>query len=381
MKGIASSVAGAQTVLRRRGPHYARYFASGVLWPRAAYRYLWGPDANAAARALVYGAVVFGTSSGVGEGARGTVIGSETGGGHPDAEHVAAAAERLLDDAHARGVTGLRYRLQELASAAAAGRPWRIAQDARLRRHARRGIFFAADRDADRVAFNHFFGTQILTEASVRAGLRTLQARVPPGYRDYAPIDFGGGLHIGQVAATDSGTGRWEFFNRRIVAPLVAGRRVLDLGSNNGSLPLMMARAGAASIVGLEATPAIAEFARFNARVLAWRDIRPYDIRIELGDMRRMLTGEFGAFDVVTAFCSLYYVPEEDMARIIAASAAMGATMILQANEAIGNLPARAADLRRLLAGNGYSNVAVHTYPGFARPLLVGTNNGVPPPP
>jgi SAM-dependent methyltransferase len=157
-----------------------------------------------------------------------------------------------------------------------------------------------------------------------------------------------------------------------VVAPLVAGRRVLDLGSNNGSLPLMMARAGAAAVVGLEMTPQIADFARFNARVLAWRDQRPYDIRIENGDMRRMLTGEFGRFDVVTAFCSLYYLPEADMARIIRAAADMGATMILQSNDVIDNLPAHTRDLQRLLSDNGYADVEVHTYPGFARSLLVG---------
>ena len=61
------------------------------------------------------------------------------------------------------------------------------------------------------------------------------------------------------------------------------------------------------------------------------------------------------------------------MARIIAKAAAMGATLVLQANEAIDNLPARAAILERLMVSNGYPDVRVHAPSGFARPLLVAT--------
>jgi hypothetical protein len=75
----------------------------------------------------------------------------------------------------------------------------------------------------------------------------------------------------------------------------------------------------------------------------------------------------------VTAFCSLYYLPEADMAQIIAKAAAMNAVLILQANEAIeNNLPGRTVDLYRLMRDNGYAEIAVHTPAGFARPLLVG---------
>jgi len=149
---------------------------------------------------------------------------------------------------------------------------------------------FVATRDSDRREFNRRFNASLLTEATARRSLHELKASVPQGYRDYAPIDFGGGLTVGQIASTDSGTGRWEFFNRRVVAPLVAGKRVLDLGSNNGSLPLMMARAGAREVVAVEYTPAIADFARMNARILQWRDVRPYNIQVLTGDMRLFLT-------------------------------------------------------------------------------------------
>ena len=179
-------------------------------------------------------------------------------------------------------------------------------------------------------------------------------------------------MTVGQVASTDSGTGRWDFFNANVVAPLVHRKRVVDLGSNNGSLPLMMARAGAATVLGIEGTAAIADFARLNAQILAWRDIRNYDLQIRTGDMRLFLTEDLGSFDVVTAFCSLYYLPEPDMAAVIRKAASMRAVLILQANDAIDNLPAKREDLSRLLCENGYPSVTIYAPPGFARPLLVG---------
>jgi SAM-dependent methyltransferase len=284
------------------------------------------------------------------------------------------AVEALMDRAHAAGVTGVRYALDSVVSVNGAGARFTAMPNARA--HRRRGAFYMADRDADRRQFNDRFSSSVLTEADARRELRALKAAVPVGYRDYAPIDFGGGLRIGQIASTDSGTGRWDFFNGRIVGPLVAGKRVLDLGCNNGSLPLMMLRAGAREIVAVEYSPPIADFARLNARILSWRDVCAYRFKVLTGDMRMFLTEDLGHFDVVTAFCSLYYLPEADMARIIAKASGMGATLVLQANNAIDNLPASVDRLRSLMAGNGYSRIDIFAPQGFARPLLVGAPPG-----
>jgi hypothetical protein len=60
------------------------------------------------------------------------------------------------------------------------------------------------------------------------------------------------------------------------------------------------------------------------------------------------------------------------MAAIMRKAAAMGAVMILQANDAIDNLPAKREDLARLMRENGYPSITIYAPPGFARPLLVG---------
>jgi hypothetical protein len=109
-----------------------------------------------------------------------------------------------------------------------------------------------------------------------------------------------------------------------------------------------------------------------NARILSWRDVHPYDIQVLSGDIRLFLSEDLGSFDVVTALSSLCFLPEADMARIIQKAASMGAVLILQANDAIDNVPAKTLDLHRMMRDNGYPEVQVHTREGGGQPLLVG---------
>ena len=147
---------------------------------------------------------------------------------------------------------------------------------------------------------------------------------------------------------------------------------MLDLGSNNKSLPVMMLRGGAREVVAVELIPSIGEVSQPNARILSWRDVHPYDIQVVSGDIRLFLSEDLGSFDVVTALSSLCFLPEADMARIIQKAASMGAVLILQANDAIDNIPAKTLDLHRMLRDNGYPEVQVHTREGGGQPLLVG---------
>ena len=117
-------------------------------------------------------------------------------------------------------------------------------------------------------------------------------------------------------------------------------------------MPLMMLRAGASEVVAIEFTPQIAEFARFNAQVLScgasalqnWTSSRPtcacFSRRISDPSM----------LSPHSARCTA----QADMARVIRTAASMGATLVVQANEAIDNLPAKARDLEPLLRHNGY---------------------------
>ena len=372
--GWLAKARGVVTVGRRRGVGYFGYLLTGFAIPQALYRLGWGPSAPTAGRRLFEAAGRWAAPPAAVARLHEAGLLAEPGAPMSAPAVSPENVADLMDRAHAAGITGVRDGFDRVVSGAD-GRP-RFAGLPGARFHKRRSAHFLAERDQDRRAYNARFGASLLTESDARSALRSFKANVPEGYRDYAPIDFGGGLAIGQFASTDSGTGRWDFFNGRIVGPHIAGRRVLDLGSNNGSMPLAMLRAGAKEVVAVEFTPAIADFARTNAKILAWRDMRNYRINVLTGDMRIFLTQDLGTFDVVTAFCSLYYLPEEDMARIIAKAASMGASLVLQANDAIFNLPAQTTQLRQLMADNGYPDVEVHAFPGFARPLLVGRRPG-----
>ena len=369
MTSLSQTVRGVVTVAVRRGPSYFAYLAQGVVWPRASYQLSWGPRAPAIAQG-VFAAVAEWSGAPVTREALEASQLLAPPGAQPAGSAGIKEIAALMDAAHRLGITGLDRAFKSLVRTADG--VLRFAELPDARRYPPGSVRFLASRDRDRLQFNARFGTELMTEKKARQAIAERKAAVPPGYRDYAPIDFGGGLTVGQIASTDSGTGRWDFLNAEIVAPLVHGKRVLDLGSNNGSLPLMMARAGATKVRGIEGTAAIADFARLNAEILAWRDIRDYDLQILTGDMRMFLTGNLGTFDVVTAFCSLYYLPEADMAAIIRKAAAMGAVMILQANDAIDNLPASREALARLMRENGYPSLTVYAPPGFTRPLLVG---------
>jgi hypothetical protein len=102
--------------------------------------------------------------------------------------------------------------------------------------------------------------------------------------------------------------------------------------------------------------------------------------------MRTAIERALGPFDLVTALCSLYYLPEDGMIRVLQRARELSQTIVLQANEEtppiaatqdVGNLGAGehrgSTDyLKWLLEGNGYPVVGVHAPPGFSRPLLVG---------
>jgi hypothetical protein len=95
--------------------------------------------------------------------------------------------------------------------------------------------------------------------------------------------------------------------------------------------------------------------------------------------MRDVLEGDWGTFDLVTAFCSLYYLDETDMRRIVRRAAELAPTMVLQAKI---DTDRNAADdkarksslpfLRLLLESQGFPRVSVVAPEGYPRPLLIG---------
>lgn len=260
------------------------------------------------------------------------------------------------------------------------GRPWFIDLENSFALQRASGSIFRRLRDQDRQKYNRIYGREILTEATARRELKR-QSTEGPGW--YAPIDFGDGLSVDGFWSVDSGTGRWEYLDREIVTPLVKGKHVLDLGSNNGIMPIMMLRAGAVSVTGIELSEAFLQEARLVQQVFEWRDLQRYNLTLEKEDMLAVLEEDLSRFGVITAFCSLYYLAEEQMACVVRKAASAVPVIILQANdhtrsEAADNKSEKSstAFLKQLLIENGFQHVDVYAPSDYSRPLLVGKRPG-----
>jgi 2-polyprenyl-3-methyl-5-hydroxy-6-metoxy-1,4-benzoquinol methylase len=231
-------------------------------------------------------------------------------------------------------------------------------------------------RDRDRQKFNSIYNRQVMTETSARA---TLTQQIYKNPVSYAPIDYGNGLVAGGFWSTDSGTGRWQFFNKSILAPLIRNKRVLDLGSNNGIMPIMMLRDGATEVVGIELNASFVEWAKLNKEILEWRDICNYNFIIHNCNMMDIFKNDWGKFDVATAFASLYYLTEEDMTKVVKQVSKSAPIFVVQAKtdtrpEASNNKAEKSSIrfLQNLLEQNGFPRIVVHAPEGFSRPILVG---------
>ena len=362
IRSLVRTAQGLASVAGRRGVGYVGYLLGGGAWPHAAYRFGWGPGAPP---------ILQGFFAAAGELAAGKTSTAELvrlrliAGDRPAVVVTHAPAgdvERLMNRAHAAGITGVSCSFGNLVRTAEG--TLAFGDLTRARKHHPSSVYFVASRDADRQAFNQAFGQSLPTESTTRQSLRE---RRPQREDDSASSP------APSAAASPWMRGPCVFFDQRTIAPLIAGKRVLDLGSNNPSLPLAMLRAGAREVVAVEFMAPAVEASGPNARILSWRDVHPYDTQVLNGDMRLFLSEDLGSFDVVTALCSLSFLPPADMARIIQKAASMNAVLILQANDEIDSLPAKTLDLHRLMRDNGYPEVQVHTREGVTQPLLVGS--------
>lgn len=239
-------------------------------------------------------------------------------------------------------------------------------------------------RDADRQRFNQLFGTGLLTAAQLRAMLSP-QARIPhDGVRGtfsevYAPVVIRDDIRWGKIWNTDLGVGRWNFIMKEHL-PIPRGGSVLDLGSNNGFNPLQMLRAGAASAVGIEIDPAAMEQAAFLKSAYEWLDNRHYDFRCIQGSQGDLPTFNLPRFDVVTAFCSLYYLPDAEIRQLVRYIRTMTNVLVLQCNtDRLIDRRGEEETFRKasveyaleVLEGAGFRDRQIVAPPGYSRPLVI----------
>ena len=104
---LLKTARGAVTVAQRRGLGYFGYLLGGVAWPRAAYRFGWGPSAPPVLQGVFAAASELSASKLDAQTLRQLALLAPEGTGTPAADARHEEIERLMDRAHAAGITGV----------------------------------------------------------------------------------------------------------------------------------------------------------------------------------------------------------------------------------------------------------------------------------
>ena len=227
-------------------------------------------------------------------------------------------------------------------------------------------------RDSDIEKFNEHFGTEKLTYEGLSKKLKNMDV--------YAPVYFGAGVRAGPIWRVDNGFGRWHYILKRSY-PQFSGKRVLDLGANNGHNAMQLLREGAREVVGIELDEKFIEQAKTVRSGYEWADNRRYNFRLVHANMADVPRLGLGKFDIVQALCSLYYLSEEEMKEVARFVATISDHFILQCNVQgnIGRDDPRTYEKAtvefaiNLLEKSGFTVTKVVAPFRYSRPLVIGS--------
>lgn len=239
-----------------------------------------------------------------------------------------------------------------------------------LRRFSPASATYLRDRDAE--TLNLLFGTDLLTAKALR--------RTPFPEQDnlYSPLYAGHGIRWGAIWNPDLGILRWRHMLANDL-PIPRGGRILDLGANSGFNALQMLRAGAKEVVGIEIDPVAMKQGMFLKRVFEWTDNADYRFSYVQGSNGDVGSMNLGRFDLITAFCTLYYLSASAMAKTVRDLSQLTDTLVLQCNtdRAIERtdpetfMKASLPFNMELVRHNGFPKVKVIERRGSSRPLLI----------
>jgi hypothetical protein len=239
-----------------------------------------------------------------------------------------------------------------------------------LRRFSPSSATYLRDRDAE--TLNTLFGTNLLTAKVLR--------RTPFPEQDnlYSPLYAGHGLRWGAIWNPDLGILRWRHMLANDL-PIPRGGRILDLGANSGFNALQMLRAGAKEVVGVEIDPIAMNQGLFVKRVFEWADNADYRFSYVPGSHGDVGSMNLGRFDLITAFCTLYYLSAAAMAKTVRDLSQLSDTLVLQCNtdhsiersDPETFMKASLPFNMELVRHNGFPGVTVIERRGSNRPLLI----------
>ena len=276
---------------------------------------------------------------------------------------------------HSTGVTGFEIKYGNIIIQKKTEKPfWIDFEEAHV--SSGRGMIFNCLKEWDIQLFNLHFNTEYLTYKKIK---KIIENKQISGISDwYAPAYIGSGLHVGPIWKNDSGFGRWHYILKPNL-PQLREKRVLDLGANNGCNALEMLRHGAGEVVGVELDHTKIEQGRFLKEAFECMDNQSYRFNYIRGNMADLPQMDLGSFDVVTAFCSIYYLSDPGIGELIRYIRSITNTMVVQCNHARNinrkdehtYTKASIPYSLKVLKENGFSKTKVFSPKGYVRPLIV----------
>ena len=253
--------------------------------------------------------------------------------------------------------------------------PYLIDFDSSIKYNSVASLFRKA-RDRDIEKFNKFFVQDKLTYKRLKEKIRT--RNIPYYNKLYAPVYLGHGLKIGDIWDINVGHGRWNFILKKSL-PKLLGKRILSLGANNGYNEMQMIRHGASEVICIERDVEYIEQGNFLKEAFEWADNKIYYFKYINDDMQNIPTQNLGSFDMVTAFCSLYYLDDNTITNLVSFINTITDVLIIQCNvrKDIGRDDLdqyKRASLEyniNVVKSNGFTEIEVISPFGYSRPLII----------
>lgn len=218
-----------------------------------------------------------------------------------------------------------------------------------------------------------------------------------PRFRWFVHTAFGNGIVARSTSWPDApadsrhmGASKFDFIVRPHLGDL-QGKRILELGCNAGVISIHMARLGAAEVVGVDCDRTwkgwLAQ-AELVKRALEWRCKTRYNVVYLESAIENLPERDLGRFDYVVALNCLYYLPEEQIQRVVRHFATISDSLIVQCNTRdhsyLGRRP-HPGFMRSVLKENGFPRVRIvwpwdHPWKGvwpqrYSRPLVIGATH------
>lgn len=257
------------------------------------------------------------------------------------------------------------------------GKPFLVDFDSARRYPNTKSKVFTIERDRDIEKLNFHLNADKLTYNRIKDKIASNDV---PGISDlYSPVYFGYGLRIGNLWDVNVGYGRW-YFVLRDALPSLGGKRILSLGVNSGFNEIQMLRHGATEVIGIEIDDQWIALGHFFKEAFEWADNRSYNFKYVHADIAKLPSIDLGTFDMAVALCSLYYLDDEDMARVVRHISTISNTFVVQCNirRSIGRPGSHSYEkasveyATELFEHAGFTALEIIAPKGYSRPIVIG---------